>query len=161
SPEDDERQNLLNDPAQKALERFDETLRELALLRYLEFERELEPVLTRFAIPDTIRRIQEGGRVHWPDAQGEAGHVERLTAKLNPKFGHWLARIPALEDVSELAQEVARDLHEEGIIDDVASALQIQGSVATQTIRRFVEALGGRHETFSSELLHAVTDRRS
>ena len=35
--------NLVNDATQKALERFDETMRELALLRYKEFEHELEP----------------------------------------------------------------------------------------------------------------------
>ncbi len=47
------RRNLVNDATQKALERFDETMRELALLRYTEFERELEPLLTRFAVAET------------------------------------------------------------------------------------------------------------
>ena len=48
---------------QKALERFDETMRELALLRYKEFERELQPELTRFAVAETIRLMNAG----WTD----------------------------------------------------------------------------------------------
>ena len=52
SASDDDRRNLINDATQKAIERFDETLRELALLRYTEFERELEPLLTRFAVDE-------------------------------------------------------------------------------------------------------------
>ena len=47
---EDDRESLINDAGQKALERFDETMRELALLRYQEFERELGPILTRSAI---------------------------------------------------------------------------------------------------------------
>ena len=37
----DDRDSLVNDAAQKALERFDEVMRELALRRYLELDREL------------------------------------------------------------------------------------------------------------------------
>ena len=40
----------MTDASQKALERFDEILRELALLRYQELERELGPELTREAV---------------------------------------------------------------------------------------------------------------
>ncbi|MBO0697708.1 MAG: efflux RND transporter permease subunit, partial [Zavarzinella sp.] len=43
----DDRDNLLNEAAQKALERFDETMRELASRRYREFEAELGPRLVR------------------------------------------------------------------------------------------------------------------
>ena len=50
APNDDDRRNLINDGTQKALERFDEMMRELALLRYREFERELSPA------PDPVRR---------------------------------------------------------------------------------------------------------
>ena len=66
-PDEDDRDNLVNDATQKALERFDETMRELALLRYQEFERELEPQLTRFAVAETIRRMRRGrATLHWP-----------------------------------------------------------------------------------------------
>ena len=59
----DDRDGLINDARQKALERFDETMRELALLRYQEFERELGPMLTRFAVDETMRRLARGRRL--------------------------------------------------------------------------------------------------
>ena len=158
---DAERQDLLNDPAQKALERFDETLRDVALLRYQQFERELERLLTRYAIEETIRRMGEAGEAHWPDDAAQPREVERLTDNLTPEFGHWLARIPAFEDASALSQKVARELQEQGVIKDVASALQLKGSVAAQTIRQLAEALGGERKTFAGELLNAVTEKRS
>ncbi len=40
--DEDDRDDLINDATQKALERFDETMRELALLRYQEVEQELQ-----------------------------------------------------------------------------------------------------------------------
>ena len=58
-----DRDSLVNDAAQKALERFDEVMRELALRRYAEFEGELGPVLARFAVADTVRRMRAGGHL--------------------------------------------------------------------------------------------------
>ena len=72
-PNDDDRDNLVNDATQKALERFDETMRELALRRYREFESELEPRA------DAVRRRGDAAA----DAQGRqstawpAGEDER------------------------------------------------------------------------------------
>ena len=48
--DESERNNLINDASQKALERFDETMRDLSLSRYKEFERELQPELTRYLV---------------------------------------------------------------------------------------------------------------
>ena len=64
---EEDRDNLINDATQKALERFDESMRELALLRYREFERELSPLLTRFVIDETIRKFEKAGLLNWPD----------------------------------------------------------------------------------------------
>src|SRR4029079_10661681 len=97
-PNEEERQNMLNDAAQKALERLDETQRELALARYSAFERELERLLTRFAVEESIRRFRKAVPVNWPDPQAEQSDVDRLTDKLAPEFGRWLARSLALED---------------------------------------------------------------
>src|SRR5439155_1466315 len=60
----DDRRNLVNDATQKAIERFDETLRELALRRYVAFERELEPRLTRYAVEEAIRLIRQGMKIN-------------------------------------------------------------------------------------------------
>jgi Cu(I)/Ag(I) efflux system membrane protein CusA/SilA len=158
---DAERESSQNDAAQKALERFDETLRGLALLRYQEFERELEPILTRFAVADAMRRMREAGHIQWSSPDAEESHVERLTARLAPRFGRWLARGPALEDVAGLVQAVAGDLHGRGIVKDVAEALQMKGPVVAQAARLFGEALGGKRRTFPDEVLHAVISDRT
>src|SRR5262249_43693763 len=164
---DAERHDLLNDPAQKALERFDETLRELALLRYTEFESELERILTRFAIEESIRGFRKVVPVQWPDAEAALRDVERLTDQLAPEFGHWLARIPALEDAFELAQRLANDLQERGVIADAAAALRIRTqsteglSYRARMVVEFIQALVQRHPTFAGELLEAVSERRS
>lgn len=157
---DAERQSAQNDAAQKALERFDETMRALALLRYQEFEHELERTLTRFAVAETIRRIGLAVPVNWPETSSEAAEIERLTAALMPKFGHWLARNPALEDASGLTQQVAADLSERGYVADVSAALQLKNSTMNDVARLFVESLGAEHQTFSGVLLDDVTEHR-
>src|SRR5262245_66636031 len=50
APHADDRDGLINEVAMKALSQFDDTMRALALQRYREFETELGPVLTRFAV---------------------------------------------------------------------------------------------------------------
>ena len=157
---DAERESAQNDAAQKALERFDETMRTLALLRYGEFERELERSLTRFAVAETIRRIGLAGQVTWPDATSEAAQIERTTAEFTPKFGRWLAHNPALEDAADLAQHVAAELSDRGFVADVAAALQLKNSTLMEVAQQFAEALGAEHQTFAGVLLHEVTEHR-
>jgi Cu(I)/Ag(I) efflux system membrane protein CusA/SilA len=132
APHEDDRDGLVNDATQKALERFDETMRELALLRYKEFERELSPVLTRFVIAETIRRFRLAGDLHWPEGVNEENVIEELTQKLTPDYGPWLAKNPALEDVSRLSRDVALRLNEMGAVSDPVDALAIKNPFLAQ-----------------------------
>jgi Cu(I)/Ag(I) efflux system membrane protein CusA/SilA len=156
-----ERQSAINDAAQKAIERFDETMRSLALARYGEFERELESLLTRFAVVDTIRQIGLAEQIKWSPGSTEATEVDRLTAELTPKFGRWLARSPALEDAAALAQQVAADLSERGFVANVAAALQLPDADVIGVARQFAEGLGAEHQTFGGILLDDLTAHRS
>ncbi|MBI3862017.1 MAG: efflux RND transporter permease subunit, partial [Planctomycetia bacterium] len=157
---DEARRNAMNDAAQKALERFDEMMRDLAQRRYAEFERELESTLTHFAVTETFGHLQQSGELHWPDAESEGAASERLSARLTPEYGRWLARNPALEDVANLARRVAADLAEQGFIADVAGALQLKTSRSAAVVRQFAEALGGERQTVASVLLHEIEERR-
>src|SRR5262249_13097565 len=94
-PHEDEHDALINDSAQKALERFDETMRDLALIRYQEFERSLGPVLTRFAVTETVSRIKNAVPLSWHDAMEEEKTVADLAEKLTPDFGPWLSKHPS------------------------------------------------------------------
>src|SRR5262249_46567233 len=100
----------INDAAQKALERFDESMRDLALLRYREFEKELAPILTRHVVAETVRRFGQAGDLDWQAGQDETATIDLLTKELTREFGAWLAKTPALEDVARMTQLTAQHI---------------------------------------------------
>src|SRR5262249_9865704 len=110
APHEDDRDDLINDATQKALERFDETMRELALVRYREFETELAPVLTKFVVAETIRRFDKAGDLVWPKGIKKDREIKELVTELEPDFGPWLVKQPALEDVTRITQQVAQHI---------------------------------------------------
>lgn len=166
APVDEDRESLVNDAAQKAVERFDETLRDLGLRRYKEFDEALSPLLTRFAVAETVRRIDAARRLHWPAGLEEQQTIDRIAAALTPKYGPWLAKTPALEDASRLAQDVADDLAAHGAISDASAALEATGAQAGgafswgRWVRTVGKAVGIEQRTFGDELLQAVEAHR-
>jgi Cu/Ag efflux pump CusA len=112
APQAEDRDALVNEAAMGAVGQFDETMRALALQRYRDFERELAPLLTRFVIEDTVRRIQAAGYLQWPAGIDAAAEMKKLTQELTPKYGSWLVKNPTLEDVTRITQAVAERLGE-------------------------------------------------
>ena len=98
----DDRDALVNDAAMSAVGRFDETMRSLAVQRIRDFENDLGPTLTRFAVAETVRRFREAGDLQWPQGTDEAAEIDALAKDLTPTNGKWLAKNPALEDVTRL-----------------------------------------------------------
>lgn len=152
----DDRTNLVNNATQKALERFDEVMREIALVRYEEFHRDLEPRLVRFVIAQTIEKIQDAGNLAWPSDANQDQFVDRLATELTPQYGPWLADAPSLEDVTALMRATAQQLHSLGAIQDVAASLQIQPSIAGRVRGALGEAFGQEPPTLQEELLEAT-----
>jgi Cu/Ag efflux pump CusA len=109
---EEDRDELINAATMKALERFDETMRELALLRYREFERELGPLLTRFVVSEVVRRFRAANDLRWPRGVSAEAEVDKLVKDFTQEYGPWLAKKPSLEDVTKIGQETARRLHE-------------------------------------------------
>ncbi len=155
-----ERKSLIADASQKALERFDETMREMALLRYVEFERALEPALTHFAVEDLVRRLKDAGQLTWPAGTDETKQIETLSVALQPKYGQWLAKSPSLEDATHLSQDVAAKLAEVGAIEDVVGALELKQSIVSTLTSGVNEFLGGEHKSLAGELHNAVEEKR-
>jgi copper/silver efflux system protein len=156
----DDRRNLINDATQRAIERFDETLRELAQRRYAEFERDLQTSLTRFAVGQTMRLIRQGMRVKLASAEDESAALDRLAADLAPKFGPWLSRNPALEDTTRLSEEFVLLLKARNAIPEDADALQLH-EYGLAAVGSFVhDLLGGRRKTLASELLTRIERER-
>jgi Cu/Ag efflux pump CusA len=112
APEAEDGDALVNEAAMGAVSRFDDSMRVLALQRYREFERELAPALTRFVIEETIRRIRAANYLQSPTSFSHGEEAEKLTEQLTPKYGVWLVKNPALEDVTRIAQAVADRLSE-------------------------------------------------
>jgi Cu(I)/Ag(I) efflux system membrane protein CusA/SilA len=160
APFADDRDNLVNEAAQKAVERFDETMRELASRRYREFEVELEPVLTRVAVEETVRRMGQTSTLHWPGGAREQEQIDELAAALTPEVGRWLARSPMLEDVTRLNREVARRLRERGVVKDPAAALTFREPLLPGLWHGIAEQFGAEPRTFAGEVLRAVSNRR-
>jgi Cu/Ag efflux pump CusA len=148
---EDDRDSLIADASQKALERFDEILRELSLQSYQEFEQDLGPALTRFAVEEIVRRI----------SVGRAAQPDQLATELTPDYGRSLAKNPALEDVARLSQDVARRLKDVGAIQDAVASLALKEGFWSNLASRTAELLGAERKTFAGEVLRAVENRRS
>ena len=69
----DDRDDLINDAAMSALNRFDEAMRSLAVERCQGFEQDLGPALTRFAVAETVRRIPRERRPAMAEWHGREG----------------------------------------------------------------------------------------
>ncbi|HZZ81393.1 MAG TPA: efflux RND transporter permease subunit [Gemmataceae bacterium] len=155
-----DRNGLIVDASQKALERFDETMRELALRRYGEFEEELRPVLTRFAIADVARRMREAGHLSWPEDSSEENEINRLAAELTPNYGYWFAKTPSIEDTTALCQDVASSLSQMGAIGDIVQSLELRETSARRLVSDFEEFFGAERETFASAVNADIENER-
>jgi Cu(I)/Ag(I) efflux system membrane protein CusA/SilA len=161
APHDDDRDGLINDAAQKALERFDETMRDLALKRYREIDNDLAAMLTRLAVDESIRRIGAAVPLTWPAAFFEKDVIDELTNTLTPNFGPWLAKHPALEDVAKIDNEVAQHLKGIGAIKNTVGALELKSNALAGLAREVGETLGAAHRTFAGEVLETIENRRT
>jgi Cu(I)/Ag(I) efflux system membrane protein CusA/SilA len=161
APHADDRDAVINDAAMHALTRFDEAMRALALERYREFERELGPVLTRFVIEEAIRRFHEAGDLRWPTGVSGAEEVGQLAGDLTPRFGKWLAKAPALEDVTRVTQAVAQRLWDvDALKAEPAAALALKAGPVGEFFSDLGEFLGFERKTFAGEVLRATQARR-
>jgi copper/silver efflux system protein len=153
----DDRDGLINDAAMNSLARFDDTLRALALQRYREFERELEPILTRFVVAETVRRFQMAGDLREP-AELE---IDTMTQDLLPRFGKWLVKTAALEDVTRITQAVAQHLADAGALAvEPAAALALKETTWHGALDQAAEVLGAKRKTFASVVLRALQAQR-
>lgn len=159
APHADDRDSLVNETAQKALERFDETMRELALRRYVEFEQELGPVLTRFVVTETIRRMRDGG--HLAALANEAGVINELTATLAPDEGPRLARSPAPEMVARVQRRTAEHLAAVGVVADPAATLELRETGLAALTGAARDVLGVERPTLAGVVLAAAEARRA
>jgi Cu(I)/Ag(I) efflux system membrane protein CusA/SilA len=157
----DDHTNLINEATQKAIERFDEEMRDLALARYQQVEHDLERELTHFCVAETIHRIEAAGRIKWPKGMSAVTVTEKLAAELTSEHGRWLARNPALEDVTQLTRDVVARLKADGAIDDEVVALQLREPWYAKAWSTIGDFFGRSRNTFATTLLEDMQEVRS
>jgi len=157
----DDRNELVNDASQKALERFDETMRSLALTKYETAVREMGPQLVRYAIEQLIGRMTAAGELKWPAGKDEAAEIDKLVEKLNPKYGHWLATSLALEDVTQLDQDVANELARAEAVTDVIKSLELKEPQTVEFFSSLSEFFGAPHKTLAGEMFAQLDAQRT
>ncbi len=154
-----DRDSLVNDAAQKAIERFDEVMRELALRRYREFEGELGPTLTSFVVAETVRRIRSGGQVKELSGESETAVTDDLVRTLADD-GRRLVTSPAEEVVARMQQATATRLREAGHLDDPADALRLVESPGERVWSGVRGVLGGSPNSLAGVVFAAVETER-
>lgn len=153
-PED--RQSLVNDAAQKALERCDETLRELALAQYGAFESKLGGELTEFAVHASIQQLEKSGNWVWPKDSNSETSTSELVKSLTTEIGPWLATTPALEDVTLLVHRVIQRGEELGAVTNSVQALELKPGFIGQALAIIGESFGKTRDTLPDDMLQRV-----
>jgi Cu(I)/Ag(I) efflux system membrane protein CusA/SilA len=155
-PDDADRAGVLNDAVMEALPLYDAQMREYAYQRNQEFERELGPILFRFAVEEQAALMMGNGVLARPLA---AGDLARLAQPMPPETARHLAQEPALEDVTVLARDVARKLAELGLVRPGADPLQDRPNPLVRAAVAVHTALGGTGPTFFTRLHEAILAR--
>jgi copper/silver efflux system protein len=150
-----ERDNLLNDATQKALERFDEVMRELALRRFKEFEAELGSILTRYAIEETLHYLRKGGNLSTLSSEAQEKLLLEWETKLVPEVRKRLTFHPDLETITYLQQEVLRSLISKGHLSETTT-LELRENQFDQLIQGIREVVGMSPKTVASTIWSQV-----
>lgn len=157
----EDRQNLINDGAQRALQRFDEAMRDVASVKYRDVENELESILVAFALDQIRDQVTATGQWNDADSQDQAHQWRKeFSPSLVEEFGYWLSRSPAKEDVSSLTRKVFRSLKDQELLKDSVKAQSVDQGVIGKAVALATEALTGQRPTFVDQIFERIQDQR-
>jgi Cu(I)/Ag(I) efflux system membrane protein CusA/SilA len=148
-----DRAALLNDVGMKLMPLFDAQMREYAYQRNKEFERELGGQLVAFAVGRTVAMIDGRGLLHRTPT---ASDLALLSGHLAHDHAAHLGMPPELEEVTALAQEMARQLVRHGFLGEGGDPLQYRPDILHRAAYAVHSALGGHAPTFFTALRDAV-----
>jgi Cu(I)/Ag(I) efflux system membrane protein CusA/SilA len=154
----EDRDALVNDATQKALERFDEVMRELAMRRYQEFEQELAPLLARFVVAESLRNARAGHHLgEIPDKDA----LEESVVAASTDDARRLALSPAEEVVSRMQRRTIDALAGRGLVSDPAAALEVHQSQWRRVWDSVHEVFGQDRPSLAASTLKAVETERA
>ena len=105
--EEADRRAILDPATMDATKRLDETIREMTLQHFHDFEADLGPKLLREFIVELVGRWKRAGRLTAPLAEAD---IDRLFGQLQKQFAPILAAGPGQEDINRLIQQIAEML---------------------------------------------------
>jgi copper/silver efflux system protein len=155
---DFERQAMLDAATMNAAARTDETLRELALLRFHGFEADLGPKLLREFVVELTGRWQKAGKML--ESLSEAD-INNQTAALRREFAPILSAGAAQEDVNKLIQRIAEKLAAEKKVELSPDLFIPQYSVIRETYLAVMDVMGAERPTLFTEMRDFIDVRRN
>jgi copper/silver efflux system protein len=156
-PTSDQQNDLASDATMFALEAFDKTTRDMANQDCVQFENELAPQLTVFAVKEIVRLLDSQGRLLRQPTDDE---LTAIVEHLPKNVGAHLVESPDLATVTNLAQQVAAQLTERGLVHASPELLLLNPGAIQQMVRDVGEVVGIERPTFFSVLNTAIERER-
>ena len=155
--EDSERRALLDPATMNAAMRMDETMRELVLQRFRDFDANLGPKLVRESIVELVGRWQKADRLLAPLSEAD---INRLTGALQKQFATILAVGAGQEDVNRLIQTIAEKLAAEKKVELNPELLTAKFSPLQAAYLAVANVLGSEQPTLFTQLFAFIEGQR-
>jgi len=140
-----------------ALETLDQTLRRMTFHNYATFEHQLAPELTTHAVGELVRLLKVGGKLTREVAPDE---LTTIAGALAASFGPRLVESPDLPTVESLAQRVAEELAQRGMVQSSPDVLILNPRPVERVLRDMGELLGVERPTLFTTLLASCEEKR-
>ncbi|MGA2067860.1 MAG: efflux RND transporter permease subunit [Thermoguttaceae bacterium] len=156
--EDESQRRAILDPAtMNATTRMDETMRELVLQRFRDFEADLGPKLLREFIAELAGRWQEADRLLAPLSQAD---IDGLAAQLQKQFAPILSAGPGQEDINRLIRQIAEKLAGENTVELNPELLTAKFGPLHAAYLAVANVLGSEQPTLFTETFDFIEKRR-
>jgi len=155
--EEAERRALLGPATMSATMRFDETMRELVLQDYTDFETDLGPRLLREFIVELVGRWEKADRLLAPVAEAD---VDGLVADLRKEFAPILSTGPGQEDVNRLVQQIAEKLAAEKRVELDADLMTAKFRPLYAAYLGVTSVLGAPQPTLFTQMFEFIAHQR-
>jgi copper/silver efflux system protein len=156
-PTAEQRNDLVGDATMFALEAFDKTTRDMAEQDYAQFENELAPQLSAFAVNETVQILNAQSKLL---RQPTNDDLTAIAESLPKDAGAHLVESPDIATITNLAQQIAAKLGERGLVHPGPNLLLLNPGAIEDSVRNVGEVLGIQRPTFFSKLLAAIEQER-
>ena len=148
---------MLDSATMNAMVRMDETMRNLVLQRFGDFDAELGPRLLREFIAELVARWRKADRLLAPVAEAD---IDRLAAQFKKDFAPILSAGAGQEDVNRLIQQIAKELAAEKKVKLSPDLLTAKYGPLYETYLTVSSAMGVERPTLFTEMWDFLEKQR-